>query len=164
MGVIGDGWADVNSEFMGAVRLKKLLAGEFEPSGVKEKGLRFALSVSARGIVKERGESVSMVCDDVALWFSIDGCEAKHPFTCGCFCQDITATYNGTFGVVVHVQCNGLCVKGENVFVHWYTGLLVCCFAGIWFCRVVNLSHFESKSHFCHQNGVGPMPPRRSWI
>lgn len=71
--------------------MKKLLAGEFEPSGVKEKGLGFVSFVSAGGIVKERGESVSMVCDDVASWFSINGREVKCPFTCGCFCQDITA-------------------------------------------------------------------------
>jgi len=36
----------VNPEFVGAVRLKKLLAGEFEPSGVKEKGLGLASSMS----------------------------------------------------------------------------------------------------------------------
>ena len=42
----------MNSEFVGAVRLKKLLASEFEPSSVKEKRLRFALSVLAGGIVE----------------------------------------------------------------------------------------------------------------
>jgi len=36
----------VNPEFVGGVRLKKLLAGEFEPSSVKEKGLRLASSMS----------------------------------------------------------------------------------------------------------------------
>jgi len=71
--------------------LKKLLAGEFEPSGVKEKGLGLASSVSAGGIVKERGDPVSMVCDDVASWSFIDGRMAKRPFACGCFFQDITA-------------------------------------------------------------------------
>jgi hypothetical protein len=96
LGVIGDGWVDVNPEFVGAVRLKKLLAGEFEPSGVKEKGLGFVSSASAGGIVKERVESVSMVCDDVASWFSIDGRTAKRPFARGCFCQDITAIMGGS--------------------------------------------------------------------
>ena len=47
MGVIGDGWVNVNSEFVEAVRLNKLLASKFEPSSVKEKGLGFASSVLA---------------------------------------------------------------------------------------------------------------------
>ena len=42
----------MNSEFVGAVRLKKLLASKFEPSGVKEKRLRFASSVLVEGIVE----------------------------------------------------------------------------------------------------------------
>ena len=114
--VLGDGWVDVNPEFVGAVRLKKLLAGEFEPSGVKENGLGFASSMSAGGIVKDRVDSVSMVCDDAASWSSIDERVAKRPFTRGCCCffQDITAKL-GLFGVVMRVLCDGLCVKGENV-------------------------------------------------
>jgi hypothetical protein len=81
----------VNPEFVGPVRLKKLLAGELEPSGVQEKGLGLASSASAGGIVKERGDLVSMVWDDVASWSSIDGRAAKRPFTRGCCFQDITA-------------------------------------------------------------------------
>jgi len=98
----------VNPEFVGAVRLKKLLAGEFEPSGVKEKGLRLASSVSASGIVKERGDLVSMVCDDVASWSSIDGRAVKRPFTHGCFFQDIAAIL-GLLRLVVRCCVTGLC-------------------------------------------------------
>ena len=114
--VLGDGKVDVNPEFVGAVRLKKLLAGEFEPSSVKEKGLGFVSCVSVGGILKDRGDSISMVCDDTASWSSIDGRTAKRPFTrgCGCFFPDMTAKL-GLFGVVVRVLCDGLCVRGENV-------------------------------------------------
>ena len=108
----------MNPEFVGAVRLKKLLAGEFEPSGVKEKGLGLASYASAGGIVNERGDPVSMV-GDVASWSSIDGRAEKHPFTRGCFFQDITAIL-GLLRMVVRLLCNGLCVKSENVVVHWY--------------------------------------------
>jgi len=91
-GVIGDGCADGNTEFVGAVRLMKLLAGEFEPRGVKENGLKFVSSVSAGGSTKESGESVVTVCDDTASWFSIDEREVKRPCAPrGCFLQDITA-------------------------------------------------------------------------
>ena len=121
MGVGGDGWVDVNPEFVGAVRLKKLLAGEFEPSGVKEKGLRFASSVSAGGILKERGDPVllSMVCDDAASWTSIDGRVEKCPFTHACFFQDITAILGRSELRMLH---EGFCVKGRDVVVRWYAG------------------------------------------
>jgi len=117
----------VNPEFVGAVRLKKLLAGEFEPSGVKEKGLGLASSVSAGGIVKERGDPVSMVCDDAASWSSIDGRTAKRPFTRGCFFQDIAAIL-GLLRVGVRLLCDGLCVNSENVVVRWYASSQVRCF------------------------------------
>lgn len=107
----------MNPEFVGAMRLKKLLAGEFEPSGVREKGLRLASSVSAGGIVKERGDPVSMV-DDAASWSSIDERVAKRPFTRGCLFQDIVAIL-GFLEVVVRLFCYGLCVNGGNV-VRWY--------------------------------------------
>ena len=74
----------MNPEFVGAVRLKKLLASKFESSGVKEKGLRLVSSVLVGGIVKESGEPVLMVCDDTASWSSINGRMVKCPFTCGC--------------------------------------------------------------------------------
>jgi len=47
MGVMGKGWADVNVEFVGVVRFKKLLAGKLKPSSVREKGLGFVSSISA---------------------------------------------------------------------------------------------------------------------
>ena len=108
----------MNPEFVGAARLKKLLAGELEPSGVKEKGLGLASSVSAGGIVNDRGDPVSMV-DDAASWSSIDGHVEKRPFTRGCFFQDITAIL-GLLRMVVRLLCNGLYVKSENVVVRWY--------------------------------------------
>lgn len=110
----------MNLEFVRAVRLKKLLAGQFEPSGVREKGLGLVLSVSASGIVKERGDPVSMV-DDVASWSSIDECTVKHRFTRGCLFQDIVAILE-FLEVVVHLFCYRLCVNGGNM-VHWYAGL-----------------------------------------
>ena len=117
----------MNPEFVGAVRLRKLLAGEFEPSGVKEKGLGLASSVSADGIVKERGGPISMVCDDAASWSSIDGRVAKRPFTRGCFFQDIAAI-PGLLRVVVRLLFDGFCVNSWNVVVHWYASSQVRCF------------------------------------
>ena len=84
--VIGDGWADGNSEFVGAVRVRKLLAGEPEP---RENGLACVLSVLMRGISKESGKFVVEACADVASRFSIDEHEAKRPCTHGCLCQVI---------------------------------------------------------------------------
>jgi hypothetical protein len=158
----------VNLEFVGAVRLKKLLAGEFEPSSVKEKGSGFASSVSVGGIVKERGKSISMVCNDVASWFSIDEHAVKHPFMCGCFFQDITAI-RGPLEWWVHVQCDGFCVKGKNVVAHWYASLQVCCFmfAVSQVHSFTGLSIYpclESELYSHHQNGMGPIHQRRLWI
>jgi hypothetical protein len=67
------------------------------------------------------------------------------------------------------VRGDGLCVKGENVFLRWYAGspvrcFVVRCFAGTWFRRVVDLSRLEFDSRSHHQNGMGPMPRRRSWV
>jgi hypothetical protein len=46
LGIVGDGWVDGNAEFVREVRLIKLLAGELEPSGVRENGLLCVSSVS----------------------------------------------------------------------------------------------------------------------
>ena len=48
--IVGDGWVDGNAEVVREVRLTKLLAGELEPSGVREKGLFCVSSVSTRGV------------------------------------------------------------------------------------------------------------------
>jgi len=115
-GTVGEGWADGDSEFVGAVRLRKLLAGELEPSGVKENGLVCVSSVSTGGIMKESGEFVAEVCRDVASRFSIDEREAKRPCARGCFFQAITVT------VWVGVQCSGV-----NVVLRWYVGSVSPC-------------------------------------
>lgn len=47
---IGDGWVDGNVEFVREVRLKKLLEGKLEPSGVKENGLFCILSMLKIGV------------------------------------------------------------------------------------------------------------------
>ena len=91
--IVGEGWADGDLEFVGVVRLRGLLAGELEPSGVKENGLGFVSSVLTGGIMKENGKFVVEACSDVASRFSIDGCEVKHPCARGCFCQVITSVW-----------------------------------------------------------------------
>jgi hypothetical protein len=119
-GIVGDGWVDGNSEFVGAVRLTKLLAGELEPSGVRENRLGFMSSVSLEGSMKESGESVAAVCDDVASWLPIDEREAKRPCAPrGCFFQDAAIIQ---IPCDVACGCDGYRVSTKNVVVRWYAG------------------------------------------